>query len=208
MARHGNVCKHIHLPLQAGSDGVLARMNRTYTGDDFLRLVNTIRETLPGVGLTTDVICGFCGESDDDFRRTVEILERVRFDSAFIFKYSQRPHTLAERRLKDDVPDTLKTERVVALNELQRMISQERNINEIGNVYDVLVEEPSRKDPSQWLGRTEHNKGVVFSAPAARPGDFVKVRVDDAGTNTLIGTVAETPTRIPAGQALVVSDLP
>jgi len=189
MAANPKLCKHIHLPLQAGSDSVLERMNRTYTREEFLDLVDEIRDLIPEVSLTTDVICGFCGETGEDFEQTLEVIRRVEFDSAFMFKYSQRQQTIAERKFQDDVPEETKTQRLMSLIDLQREISQKRNVAEIGKVYDVLVEEPSKKNPDEWLGRTDHNKGVVFFDESAKPGDFVPVRINAAGTNTLRGTV-------------------
>jgi tRNA-2-methylthio-N6-dimethylallyladenosine synthase len=189
MAANQKLCKHIHLPLQSGSDNVLERMNRTYTREDFLALVNEIRMIMPEVSLTTDVICGFCGETDEDFEQTLDVVRRVEFDSAFMFKYSQRRQTIAERKFQDDVPEEKKSERLMRLIELQRDISKKRNVTEIGKVYEVLVEEPSKKNPNEWLGRTDHNKGVVFFDEPVKSGDFVQVRINSAGTNTLRGTV-------------------
>jgi len=189
MAENEKVCKHIHLPLQAGSDSVLERMDRTYTKQEFLDLVAEIRALMPEVSLTTDVIAGFCGETDEDFAQTVEVMQNVEFDSAFIFKYSERKNTIAVRKFADDIPDDVKTQRVMYLNEVQREISLRRNRTEIGKVFEVVVEEPSKKNPQEWLGRTDHNKGVVFFDQNAKPGEFVKVRIEAAGTNTLRGAV-------------------
>ncbi|MDZ7289332.1 MAG: tRNA (N6-isopentenyl adenosine(37)-C2)-methylthiotransferase MiaB [candidate division KSB1 bacterium] len=189
MAANPKLCKHIHLPLQAGSDAVLKRMNRTYTKQEFLDLVDEIREVMPEVSLTTDIICGFCGETDEDFEETLEVMRRVEFDSAFTFKYSQRKHTIAERKFKDDVPEEVKSQRLTRVIELQREISRKRNAAEIGKIYEVMVEEPSKKNPHEWLGRTDQNKGVVFSDESVLPADFVHVRINAAGTNTLRGTV-------------------
>jgi len=189
MAANPKLCKHIHLPLQSGSDGVLDRMNRTYTQPEFLDLVDEIREIIPNVSLTTDVICGFCGESEQDFDATLEVIRRVEFDSAYMFKYSQRRQTIAERKFADDVPEEVKTARLMRLIELQREISKKRNSIEIGKAYEVLVEEPSKKNPNEWLGRTDQNKGVVFFDDSVKPGDFVNVQIHAAGTNTLRGTV-------------------
>jgi tRNA-2-methylthio-N6-dimethylallyladenosine synthase len=189
MAVNPKLCKHIHLPLQAGSDSVLERMNRTYTKREFLDLVAEIRAIVPEISLTTDVICGFCGEMEEDFEETLDVIRRVEFDSAFTFKYSERKHTTAERKFKDDVPDGVKIQRLTRLIDLQREISQKRNVAEIGKVFEVLVEEPSKKNPHEWLGRTDQNKGVVFWDEAVKSGDFVQVRINAAGTNTLRGTV-------------------
>lgn len=197
IAAHENLCKHIHLPLQAGSDTVLQRMNRTYTKKDFLQLVEEIRQIIPEVSLTTDVICGFCGETEADFQDTIEVMQAVEFDSAFIFKYSERRNTIASRKFADDVPDVVKTERVMRLNELQREISKKRNQREIGKTFEVLIEAPSKKNPKEWLGRTDQNKGVVFAAPHLQPGDFARVKITDAGTNTLRGECLDSSRRLP-----------
>jgi tRNA-2-methylthio-N6-dimethylallyladenosine synthase len=189
MAANSKLCKHIHLPLQSGNDGVLERMNRTYTGQEFLDLAEEIRAIVPEVSLTTDVICGFCGETAQDFEDTLEVIRRVEFDSAFMFKYSQRQQTIAERKFQDDVPEEVKTQRLMRLIDLQREISKKRNAAELGKFYEVLVEEPSKKNPNEWLGRTDQNKGVVFFDESAKPGDFVNVRINAAGTNTLRGAV-------------------
>jgi tRNA-2-methylthio-N6-dimethylallyladenosine synthase len=198
MAINPKLCKHIHLPLQAGSDSVLERMNRTYTKQEFIDLVGEIREIIPAISLTTDVICGFCGETEEDFEETLEVLRRVEFDSAFTFKYSERKHTIAARKFKDNVPEEIKTQRLTRLIELQREISKKRNAKQIGRVFEVLVEEPSKKNPQEWLGRTDQNNGVVFFDESAKPGDFIRVRINAAGTNTLRGTTErQSPRRLP-----------
>jgi tRNA-2-methylthio-N6-dimethylallyladenosine synthase len=198
MAANPKLCKHIHLPLQAGSDSVLERMNRTYTKREFLELVDEIRLIMPEVSLTTDVICGFCGETEEDFEETLDVMRQVEFDAAFTFKYSVRKQTIAARKYKDDVPDEVKLQRLTRLIELQREISKKRNAAEIGKVFEVLVEEPSKKNPHEWLSRTDQNKAVVFWDEAVKPGDFVHVRINAAGTNTLRGTVErQTRRRLP-----------
>ncbi|MGH7453976.1 MAG: tRNA (N6-isopentenyl adenosine(37)-C2)-methylthiotransferase MiaB [bacterium] len=188
IAANPKLCKHIHLPLQAGSDMVLERMNRTYTKQEFLDLAAEIRDLMPEVSLTTDVICGFCGETDEDFEDTLAVVAEVEFDSAFTFKYSERKNTIASRKYPDDVPDQAKQERLLRLTQLQREISLRRNAAEVGKVYEVLVEGSSKKNGDEWLGRTDHNKAVVF-AGHCRPGEFVKVRIDGFGPNTLMGAI-------------------
>ncbi len=188
MAQNSKLCKHIHLPLQAGSDSVLNRMNRTYTRQEFLDLVAEIRELMPEVSLTTDIICGFCGETEDDFDDTLEVVGQVEFDSAFTFKYSERKNTMASRKFPDDVPEEIKQERLLRLTQLQREITMRRNAAEVGKVYEVLVESPSKKNENEWLGRTDHNKAVVF-AGYCQPGDLVKVRIEAFGSNTLLGAI-------------------
>jgi tRNA-2-methylthio-N6-dimethylallyladenosine synthase len=188
MAQNSKLCKHIHLPLQAGSDAVLERMNRTYTKREFLDLVAEIRDLMPEVSLTTDIICGFCGETDGDFEETLAVVAQVEFDSAFMFKYSERKNTIASRKFPDDVPDQVKQDRLLRLNQLQHEISLRRNAAEVGKVYEVLVEGSSKKNSDEWLGRTDHNKAAVF-AGHCRPGEFVKVHIDAFGPNTLMGSI-------------------
>lgn len=189
MKDHPKLCNQIHLPLQSGSTQVLDRMNRTYSKQEFLDVVNTIRDTIPDVSLSTDIICGFCGETEQDFQDTVDVVKQVEFDSAFIFKYSERKNTIASRKFPDDVSEEIKSERVKHLVEIQRAISLERNEKEVGKTFDVLIEQPSKKNREEWLGRSDHNKGVVFSAPQYKPGDFVKVKITSAGTHTLRGEI-------------------
>ena len=190
MAENPKVCKHIHLPLQAGNDRVLELMNRTYTQRDFLELVETIRRHLPDVALTTDVIVGFPTETDAEFEDTVRVMEEVEFDSAFIFKYSERPGTIAARKYPDDVPEEKKTERIVRLNELQKEISLRKNRAHIGQVLEVLIEEErTRKSPDDFQGRTDGNKLVIIPAGDYKRGDFVQVRITDATAHVLKGEV-------------------
>ena len=187
IASHSKLCKQIHLPLQAGDDRVLSMMRRTYTQQEFLDLVDEIRAAIPQVCLSTDLIAGFPTETEAEFEATVAVLERVQFDSAFIFKYSERPNTIAQRRHRDDVPEEVKTRRVVCLNELQKAISLRRNRAWIGRIVDVLVEGPSRKSGDDLIGRDDANHGVVFPCEDLRPGDLVRVEVLDASAHTLIG---------------------
>ncbi len=192
MAENPKVCKHIHLPLQAGNDRILELMNRTYTRQDFLRLVEELRRRIPALALTTDVIVGFPTETDAEFEDTVRVMEEVQFDSAFIFKYSERQGTIAARKYPDDVPEEKKTERIVRLNELQKEISLRRNRAEIGSLQEVLVEqERTRKSPNDFQGRTDGNKLVIFPAGNYRRGDFVQVKITDATAHVLKGEVVK-----------------
>jgi tRNA-2-methylthio-N6-dimethylallyladenosine synthase len=186
IARGETICKQIHLPLQCGSDRILRKMNRKYTREDFLRLVDTIRETIPGVSLSTDIICGFPSESAEEFEETEAAMRRIRFDSAFLFKYSERRGTIATKLYVDDVPEEEKSRRVTRLVEVQRALSLERNRERVGRVERVLVEGTSRKDPSQWRARTDGNTIAVFSDPRRRVGDFCDVRIVGATPNTLL----------------------
>jgi tRNA-2-methylthio-N6-dimethylallyladenosine synthase len=197
IASHPKLCKQIHLPLQAGNDRVLELMRRTYTRAAFLDLVAEIRDTIPGVCLSTDVIGGFPTETEAEFEDTVAVMQQVEFDSAFIFKYSERLNTIAQRRIPDDVPEAVKSSRVVRLNEVQKAISLRRNRAWVGRTLEVLLEGPSRKSPDDLLGRDDGNHGVVLPRGALRPGDLVPVRIREASAHTLLGTAA--PVADPVG---------
>jgi len=187
VAGNGRLCSHIHLPLQAGSTRVLKKMNRDYSKDEFLRLVELIRKTIPGVSLTTDIICGFPTESDAEFAETEEVMRAVEFDSAFVFKYSERQGTIAAKLWEDDVPDGVKSERVTRLVAVQREISLKRHQAMIGRTARVLIEGESRKNSAEWKARTDGNMIVVFADPHHQISDFCDVRITEATPNTLLG---------------------
>lgn len=187
IAEHPHLCKQIHLPLQAGSDRILKKMNRGYTPDEYLRLVDRIREIIPGVAISTDIICGFCGETDEEFQETGRIVRSVEFESAFIFKYSERVGTIAAKLWADDVPDEVKSQRVTHLVEIQRDISLRNHQSRIGQTVRVLIEGESKKRASEWRARTDGNTIVVFADPTRQVGDFCNVRITEATPNTLIG---------------------
>lgn len=190
IAHNPKVCKQVHLPLQSGSNRILESMNRTYTQEEFLALVEKTRWLIPGVALSTDVIVGFSGETDSDFEETLKVMRQVEFDSAFTFKYSERKQTIASRKHADDVPDAIKTERIVTLNELQKSISLKKNRAHIGAAFEVLIEEESStKSVDHYIGRTDANKLVVFPAGDYKKGDFISVQITSAGPNSLKGTV-------------------
>jgi tRNA-2-methylthio-N6-dimethylallyladenosine synthase len=186
MAENEKICKQIHLPLQAGNSRVLDMMNRTYTQQEFLDLAHHIRKVVPDVVLSTDVIVGFPTESDTEFEDTLKVMDEVKFDSAFMFKYSERKQTIASRKFPDDVPEETKAERLNRLIGLQRKNSLISNKKDIGKVFKVLVEGKGKK-PGQQLGRTDGNKITVFPAGNIKTGDFVNIHVDEATANTLIG---------------------
>lgn len=189
IARYNNVCKHIHLPVQAGSNAVLERMNRKYTREYYLERVKKIRTLIPDCGLTTDVFCGFSGETEQDFLQTLELLREVEFDSAFMFKYSERPGTYAAKKLPDDVPEDIKIKRLTEIIDLQNKISQKRNQAEVGKTFEVLVEGYSKKSDKDMFGRTSQNKVVVFPNNGTKIGNLVKVKIVSASSATLIGIV-------------------
>ena len=189
IAAHPTICKHIHLPLQAGSDRILGLMERTYTANDYLALVDRIRTAIPEIVLTTDIICGFCSESDEEFHDTRRIVEQVRFDSAFIFKYSERKNTIAARKFADDVPDSVKGSRISTLIEIQRRITLERNRRYIGRDVEILVEGDATRSSTQGMGKTDGNITVVWDKGAGffEPGRVVTKRIFDASAATLYG---------------------
>jgi tRNA-2-methylthio-N6-dimethylallyladenosine synthase len=171
------VCKQVHLPLQAGSDRILEKMRRTYTSQEFIDLADEIRAASPGICLSTDIIAGFPTETDAEFEATVAVLERVQFDSAFIFKYSERQDTIAQRKYPDDVAEAVKTERVVRLNALQKAISHRVNSAYVGRTLEVLLEGPSRKSDADLIGRDDGNHGVVVPKGSLQPGQLVAVKI-------------------------------
>ncbi len=189
MVENPKICNHVHLPLQAGSDRILAKMARTYTRDDFIELVDRIRDIVPGVALTTDIIIGFPTETDRDFEETYEVMDGIGFESSYIFKYSERQNTIAFKKHPDDVPEEVKTERIVRLFELQKRKSLAANQREVGSTLEVLVEGRSKKTDKEWIGRTEGNKIVVFekALTACRAGDLLRLQINAATANTLFG---------------------
>ncbi len=186
MAAHGNLCKHIHLPVQSGSDTILTAMKRGHSREEYLALVRTIREILPEASITTDLIAGFPGEAEREFEETLSLMREVRFDSAFLFRYSPRPGTFAWRRQPDDVPDTEKARRLEALIDLQEEISAERYARWIGTEVEVLVEGPARRDPDCVKGKTDDMKTVVLPAAGSPIGRLRRVPIARASSHTLI----------------------
>ena len=190
MARLPKICRHLHLPVQSGSTRVLAAMRRRYTRESYLELVAAIRETLPDVALSTDMIVGFPGETAADFEETLSLTATVRYHSMFSFKYSQRPNTLAEKRMPDDVEDEEKTRRIVALQTLQRSIQSKLNAALVGRDVDVLVDAASRRRDTELSGRTSGNVVVNLPGPAAWIGRTIGVRVERAGAHSVWGRAA------------------
>ncbi len=186
VAENSKACTHIHLPLQAGSDRVLDLMSRTYTQKEFIDLALRMRETIPGLALTTDVIVGFPTETEEEFQQTLEVMRTIEFDAAFMFKYSQRQHTIASRKFPDDVPEEEKTSRIVRLVDMQQEISLKRNRMHIGQTFEVMVEGKGKK-PNQLLGRTDGNKVAVFPDNGAKDGALVNVKINEVTSGTLIG---------------------
>jgi tRNA-2-methylthio-N6-dimethylallyladenosine synthase len=190
VAENSKVCKHIHLPLQAGNTRILEMMNRTYTKEEYLELIDDIREHYKSMILTTDVIVGFPTETAEEFEDTYETMRKVEFDSAFIFKYSERPGTIAARRYPDNVSEEEKKERIIRLNELQNAISFKKNKAHIGDIHQILIEkEATRKSPDDFQGRNDGNKIVIIPGGDYKVGDFVNVKITDATPHVLKGRV-------------------
>ena len=186
MAAYPNICRHIHLPVQSGSDRMLEKMRRKYTREWYLERVAKIRSAMPDCGLTTDVIAGFCSETEEDHAQTLSLLEEVGFDWAFMFAYSERPGTLAQRKYPDDVPPEVKNRRLNEIIALQNRKSLERYRAMIGKRVRVLVEGPSKRNPEQLCGRASNNMMCVFPAEGRRAGTFAEVTVEDCTSATLI----------------------
>lgn len=186
IAAHPNICRHIHLPVQSGSNAVLKAMNRKYTREWYLGRIEAIRSRIPECGISTDLFTGFHGETEEDFQLTLELMREARFDSAFMFKYSERPGTLAARTMPDNVPDEVKTERLNRMIALQNELSAASNVADIGKTFEVLVEGFSKRSREQLMGRTSQNKAAVFPRGDHKKGDFVRVRVVGASSATLL----------------------
>ena len=186
MAMYDNICKHIHLPVQSGSNAMLEKMRRKYTREWYLERVSKIRSVIPDCGITTDVIAGFCGETEQDHRDTLSLMEEVCFDGAFMFQYSERPGTLAARKYPDDVPDEVKTARLNEIIALQNRMSLKSNEKEIGKRLTVLIEGVSKRNSGELFGRASNNKVCVFPACGHHVGEYVTVEVTSCTSATLI----------------------
>lgn len=191
IARYPNICNHIHLPVQSGSNSVLKAMNRKYTREWYLDRIRAIRQRIPDCGISSDLFTGFHDETEEDFNQTLSLMREAAFDSSFMFKYSERPGTLASRTMPDNVPEEVKVERLNRMIALQNELSAESNRRDIGKVFDVLVEGFSKRSREQMMGRTQQNKAAVFPRGSIKVGDFVKVRVTGASSATLICELVE-----------------
>ncbi len=189
MARYENICNFIHLPVQSGSSRILEMMNRGYSREWYLEKIKMIRGFIPNIGLSTDIIAGFCSETEDEHRQTLSLMEEVKFDSAFMFFYSQRPGTLAARKYSDDVPEEIKKRRLAEIIELQNRLSRESNQNDVGKTFKVLIEGDSKRSKNDFCGRNDQNKMVVFPKDdlSLQPGDYVSVYITSSTGATLIG---------------------
>lgn len=191
IAAHNNICKYIHLPAQSGSSRMLKVMNRKYTREWYLDRIAAIRRIVPECAISTDLFCGFHSETEEDYQETLSLMREVGYDSAFLFKYSERPGTYAANNLTDDVPEAEKIRRLQGLIDLQNQLSEECNLRDIGKVFEVLVEGFSKRSREQLFGRTSQNKVVIFDKQNFRVGQFVKVKVNRATSATLFGEPVE-----------------
>ncbi len=191
IAEHKNICKYIHLPVQSGSDRILELMNRNYSSKHYLNLLGRIKSLIPDVCLSTDIITGYPTETEDDHRRTLDILENVQFDGAFMFKYSPRENT-PSFKMADDVPDEIKASRINEIIQLQSKASLINNSKHIGQILEVLVEGESKKSSSEWYGRTGGNKIVIFPKSNLTAGDYIMVNIERANSATLFGSIQKS----------------
>lgn len=191
IAKYDNLCKFIHLPVQSGSSRMLKLMNRKYDREWYLDRIAAIKRIIPGCGLSTDIMCGFSSETEEDHQETLSLMREVRFDSAFMFKYSERPGTYASKRLSDDIPEDVKIKRLQEIIDLQLEMSRQSNEADLGKTFEVLVEGTSKKSREQLFGRTSQNKVVIFDKKNHRIGDFVEVRITGFTPASLLGESVE-----------------
>jgi tRNA-2-methylthio-N6-dimethylallyladenosine synthase len=189
MAQYENICKYIHLPLQSGSTRVLQLMNRSYTREWYMAKVDRIRELLPDCGISSDIIAGFCTETEEDHQDTLSVMEHSGYDMSYMFFYSERPGTLAQRRYQDDIPLDVKKRRLQEIVELQGKLSHQSNLKDIGKTFKVLIENTSKRSEEDWMGRNSQNKVVIFPKGTAnlKPGDYALVKVKECTQATLLG---------------------
>lgn len=189
MAKYQNICNNIHLPIQSGSTRILQMMNRTYTKEWYLHKVKRIKEIIPDCAISTDLIIGFCTETEEDHQETLAVIEQCKFDLAYMYTYSERPGTLAARRYEDDVPEEIKNQRLTEIITQQRLNSHASNLADVGKIFEVLVEGPSKKNPDDFSGRTDSNKMVIFPRENVEKCDFVKVEITSCTSGTLLGKI-------------------
>lgn len=190
MARHENICDYVHLPIQSGSSRVLSLMNRTYDRDWYMNRVEAIRTIVPGCAISSDIITGFCTETEEDHQDTLSMVKWADFSMSYMYMYSERPGTLAARKYKDDVPDEVKKTRLSEMIRVQRSNAHDHNARDVGKTFKVLIEGNSKKSDNEWKGRNSQNKMIIFSkAPGFKPGDYVQVYVDSSSSATLKGHI-------------------
>ncbi|EDM44981.1 2-methylthioadenine synthetase [unidentified eubacterium SCB49] len=191
MAKHKNICKHVHLPVQSGSNRILKEMNRQHTVEEYLALVNRMWEIIPEASISQDMIIGFPSETEQDHKDTLDLMEKVKFSFGYMYKYSERPGTMAARKFEDDVPEATKKRRLQEIVDQQRKDAAYRTQQFVGKVTEVLIEKVSKKNPDQWSGRNEQSIGVVFPKENYKVGDFVQVLIKDCTSATLIGEAVQ-----------------
>ncbi len=191
MARHNNICKYIHLPVQSGNTRVLSVMNRGYSREWYLERMEAVRRIIPDCGISTDIITGFCTETEEEHAETLSLMEQSAFDYAYMFKYSERPGTPAAKKMQDDVPEDVKGRRLQEVIDLQSRLSLQSNQNDIGKEFEVLVEGPSKKNPEEYCGRTSQNKMCVFPKGNAEKGKYIRVKVLACTSATLLTEITE-----------------
>lgn len=182
-----NICNYIHLPVQSGSNSVLKRMRRDYTVEKYLERIEMVKKHIPNVAFSTDIISGFCGETEEDHRETMNLMREVRYDGAYMFKYSERENTLAHKKYPDDVPEEVKGRRLQEIIDLQNKISAEKNILEHGITHQILVEGPSKRNEDEWQGRTDTNKVCIFPHREEKVGDLINIKINSSSSGTLFG---------------------
>jgi tRNA-2-methylthio-N6-dimethylallyladenosine synthase len=192
IAKYPNICKHIHLPVQSGSNRILKLMNRDYTREWYMDRIRAIRSIIPGCAISTDIIAGFCTETEDDHQATLSLMNWAGYDFAYMFKYSERPGTGAARKYRDNIPEEIKTRRLNEIISLQNKLSARSKKQDVGRIFEVLIEDFSKRSQEDYSGRTTHNKVVVFHADGHRKGDYVNVRVEKCTSATLIGEIIKT----------------
>jgi tRNA-2-methylthio-N6-dimethylallyladenosine synthase len=191
MAKYPNICKYIHLPVQSGNSRILGLMNRGHDREWYMERIKQIRSIIPDIALSTDIIAGFCSETEEEHQDTLSLMEWVGYDYAYMFKYSERPKTPAARKYPDDVPENVKSKRLQEIITLQNRMSHESNLKDIGKIFEVLVEGPSKKNPEEYYGRNSQYKVLVFPKKDLKPGDYAMVQVHSCTGATLIGEVVD-----------------
>ncbi|MBD0284888.1 MAG: radical SAM protein, partial [Flavisolibacter sp.] len=193
MAKYENICRYIHLPLQSGSTRILQLMNRSYTREWYMAKVDGIRAIMPDCGISSDIIAGFCTETEEDHKETLDLMAYAQYDMSYMFFYSERPGTLAQRRFTDDVPEAVKKRRLQEIVEVQNHLSLESNKRDIGKIFSVLIESTSKRSEQHWMGRNSQNKVIVFPKVNYNyeAGDYVHVKVNDCTQATLLGEINE-----------------
>jgi tRNA-2-methylthio-N6-dimethylallyladenosine synthase len=189
IAEYPNICKHIHLPAQSGSSRILKLMNREYTREWYMDRIRAIRSIIPGCAISTDIIAGFCTETEEDHQETLSLMEWAGYDFAYMFKYSERPGTRAARKQRDDIPEEIKTRRLNEIISLQNKLSTRSKKQDVGRIFEVLIEDFSKRSQDHLSGRTSQNKVVVFPGNGLRKGEFVSVKIEGCTSATLLGKI-------------------